>query len=416
MDAFEVEGALGAKLAARLDRPEGHIEAVALFAHCFTCSKDILAARTIAKQLAKRGIATVRFDFTGLGSSQGEFASTDFSSNVGDLVRVADAMRETIGAPQLLIGHSLGGAAVLVAAGKIPEVRAVATIAAPADAEHVVANFAADLSRIEEEGAARVRLAGRVFTIRREFVEDLRAQNIAEAVGRMHAALLVMHSPVDQTVSVDNATRIFLAARHPRSFVSLDDADHLLSNYDNARYAADVIAAWAARYVDSRPKNTAGTAHEGVRATALGGLFRTRLTVGQHAILADEPITYGGDDTGPAPYDYLAGALAACTLMTMRLYADRKKLAFTATVDVTHDKVHARDCNECVHAIPGSDGRVDRFVRTIRFGSEVPQETRALLLAIADKCPVHRTLERGAAIVAREAEDIAAAEPETSAV
>ena len=297
MDAFEVDGALGARLAARLDRPEGHIEAVALFAHCFTCTKDILAARTIAKQLAKRGIATVRFDFTGLGSSAGEFASTNFSSNVGDLVRVADAMRDSIGAPQLLIGHSLGGAAVLVAAGSIPEVRAVATIGAPADAEHVVESFAADLGRIEQDGEARVTLAGRPFTIRREFVEDLREHKVLKAVAGLRAALLVPHAPLDQTVGVDNATRIFTAAKHPKSYVSLDDADHLLSNYEHARYAADVIAACAARYIDARPKNTAGVAHEGVRATTLGGRFRTRLTVDRHAMLADEPITYGGDES-----------------------------------------------------------------------------------------------------------------------
>ncbi|GAB5376112.1 MAG: bifunctional alpha/beta hydrolase/OsmC family protein [Acuticoccus sp.] len=403
MDAFEVDGALGARLAARLDRPDGHIEAVALFAHCFTCTKDILAARTIAKQLAKRGIATVRFDFTGLGSSAGEFASTDFSSNVGDLVRVADAMRAEIGAPQLLIGHSLGGAAVLVAAGEIPEVRAVATIGAPADAEHVIENFSADLARIEADGAARVTLAGRNFTIRREFVEDLKAQKVLESVARMKTALLVMHSPIDQTVSVDNATRIFLAAKHPRSFVSLDDADHLLSDYDNARYAADVIAAWAERYVDCRPKNASGVAHEGVRATSLGGKFRTRLTVGQHATLADEPVEYGGDDTGPGPYDYMAAALAACTLMTMRLYGERKGIPVDATVDVTHGKVHARDCNECALEMAGSDGRVDRFERTIRFGPATPEGDRARLLEIADRCPVHRTLERGAAILTRSA-------------
>lgn len=409
MDAFQVDGALGAKLAARIDRPDGDIEAVALFAHCFTCSKDILAARSIAKQLAKRGIATVRFDFTGLGSSAGEFASTDFSSNVGDLVRVADAMRGTIGAPQLLIGHSLGGAAVLVAASQIPEVRAVATIGAPADADHVVENFAADLSRIEEEGQARVTLGGRPFHIRREFIEDLRAQKVLEAVATMRAALLVLHAPLDQTVGVANATRIFLAAKHPKSYVSLDDADHLLSNYDNARYAADVIAAWAARYIDARPKYTSGAAHEGVRATSLSGRFRTRLTVDNHAMLADEPITYGGDETGPTPYDYVAAALAACTLMTMRIYGERKGFVVDATVDVVHGKVHARGCEEEVNVIPGKDGKIDRFERIIRFGPGTAPENHERLLEIAGKCPVHRTLEAGAAVVTRTAEPADAA-------
>ncbi|MEM9224256.1 MAG: bifunctional alpha/beta hydrolase/OsmC family protein [Pseudomonadota bacterium] len=402
MDAFQVDGALGAKLAARIDRPEGRTEAVALFAHCFTCTKDIVAARAIAKQLAKRGIATVRFDFTGLGSSEGEFASTHFSSNVADLVKVADAMRGGIGAPQILIGHSLGGAAVLVAAAQIPEVEAVCTIGAPADAEHVTENFAADLSRIETDGEADVQLAGRTFKIRRDFVEDLRSQRVEEAAGKLNAALLVLHAPLDQTVSVDNAARIFVAAKHPKSFISLDDADHLLSSYENARYAADVIAAWAARYVSARDKNTTGEAHPGVRAVSLGGKFRTRVTVGPHAALADEPKAYGGDETGPTPYDYVAAGLAACTLMTMRLVAERKGWTVDATVDVVHGKIHVSDCEDCADVVPGKDGRIDRFERIITFGVGVSEEQRAALLEIADRCPVHRTLERGAAIATRE--------------
>lgn len=413
MDAFEVDGALGARLAARIDRPEGEIRAVALFAHCFTCSKDILAARAIAGQLARRGIATVRFDFTGLGSSDGEFASTDFSSNVGDLVRVADAMRESIGAPGLLIGHSLGGAAVLVAAPQIPEVQAVATIGAPADADHVVENFAADLSRIETDGEAKVTLGGRPFTIRREFVEDLRSHKVLDSVARLKAALLVMHAPRDMTVGVENANRIFLAAKHPKSFVSLDDADHLLSDHGDARYAADVIAAWAGRYVDAGPaEDPADAAHEGVRATTLGGRFRTRLTVDRHALLADEPVSYGGDETGPTPYDYLAAGLAACTLMTMRVYGERKGIAVDATVDVVHGKVHVRDCEEEVNAIPGTDGKIDRFQRVVRFGPGTAPDHRDMLLRIADRCPVHKTLERGASIVTRQ--EMADAQRETS--
>ncbi|MEM8552432.1 MAG: alpha/beta fold hydrolase [Pseudomonadota bacterium] len=401
MDAFTVEGALGANLAARIDRPDGPIEAVALFAHCFTCTKDILAARSISKQLSKRGIATVRFDFTGLGHSQGEFASSHFSSNVGDLVRVADAMRGGIGAPQLLIGHSLGGAAVLVAAAQIPEVRAVATIAAPADAEHVTHNFQADLQRIQEDGEARVLLAGRPFTIRREFLDDLQQHKVEASAAALKAALLVLHAPLDQTVGIENATRIFVAAKHPKSFVSLDQADHLLSDYQNARYAADVIAAWASRYVDARAKYTSGVAHEGVRATSLGGKFRTRLTVDGHALLADEPASVGGDETGPTPYDYVAAGLAACTLMTMRMYGERKGWAVDAAVDVVHGKIHARDCEDCMGAEPDKAGRIDRFERTVRFGEKTALDHRPKLLEIAARCPVHLTLERGAAVVTR---------------
>lgn len=405
MEQLTVEGARGAKLSVRVDRPEGTPAAVALFAHCFTCSKDIFAARTVARQLAARGIATVRFDFTGLGSSEGEFASTDFSSNVGDLVRVADALRETVGAPQLLIGHSLGGAAVLVAAAQIPEARAVATIGAPADAEHVVHNFAAHLDRIEEEGEAEVTLAGRKFTIRREFVEDLRQHRVEEAARTLKAALLVLHAPLDRTVGIENASRIFAAARHPKSFVSLDDADHLLSDHADAAYAADVIAAWASRYVSraAAPAEEAavGADHAGVRATAAGGRFGTHLVVNGHRLRADEPKSVGGDETGPTPYDYVSAGLASCTLMTMRMYAERKGWTVDATVDVHHGKVHQKDCEDCASGTPGSDGRIDRFERVIRFGPGTLPEHRARLTEIANRCPVHLTLERGAAIVTR---------------
>ena len=409
MDALEVDGALGAKLAARIDKPEGKVKAVALFAHCFTCSKDVFAARTVARELAVQGIATVRFDFTGLGSSDGEFASTDFSSNVGDIVKVAEAMREAIGAPQLLIGHSLGGAAVLVAASQIPEVKAVATIAAPADADHVIENFSADVSRIEADGEAKVQLAGREFTIRREFLEDLRSQTVEECVRKLSASLLVMHGPLDQTVSIDNATRIFVAAKHPKSFVSLDEADHLLTDRAVARYAATVIAAWASRYTVSASEEAADEAppalaseHDGVRAVSLGGTFATGLSTGGHALIADEPRSVGGDERGPTPYDYVAAGLAACTLMTMRMYAQKKGFEVEATVDVSHGKVHSKDCEDCADAEPNKAGRIDRFARTIRFGEGTDDAQRARLLEIADRCPVHLTLERGAAVVTEE--------------
>lgn len=405
MDQLSIDGALGAKLAVRVDRPAGRPTGVALFAHCFTCSKDIFAARTIARELAARGLALVRFDFTGLGSSDGEFASTDFSSNVGDILKVAERLRETLGAPDLLIGHSLGGAAVLVAAPQIPEVKAVATIGAPADAAHVLHNFAADLSRIETEGAAEVQLAGRPFRIRREFVEDLRRHAVEAAAGRLGAALLVLHSPTDQTVGIDNASRIFLAARHPKSFVSLDGADHLLTDHADARYAAAMIATWAARYIregTAAEEHAVAADHPGVRAVSLGGRFGTGLTVGPHALTADEPKDYGGDETGPTPYDLVAAGLAACTLMTMRMYGERKGWRVDATVDVAHGKVHRDDCADCAEGKAGADGRIDRFERTIRFGDGTAEEERRRLLEIADRCPVHRTLERGAAIVTRE--------------
>ncbi|XWN29169.1 MAG: alpha/beta fold hydrolase [Devosia sp.] len=406
MDRLNVAGALGAKLAARIDEPEGPARGTALFAHCFTCSKDIFAARTVARELSRLGFIVVRFDFTGLGSSQGEFASTDFSSNVGDIVKVADAMREGIGAPSLLVGHSLGGAAVIKAANQISEVKAVATIGAPADAEHVIDNFAADVDHIEEHGEAKVTLSGRTFTIRKEFLDDLRQQSVVSEAAALKAALLVLHAPLDQQVGVENASRIFLAAKHPRSFVSLDDADHLLTNRRDGTYAADVISAWASRYLPASdtPMDEAVATAEGagegdVRASDAGGKFKTDLRVGRHQLVADEPLSVGGTDTGPTPYDYVASGLAACTLMTMRLYAERKSITFEATVDVSHSKVHADDCSDCADATPGKDGRIDRFARTIRFAPGTDPAVRDKLLSIADRCPVHLTLERGAAIV-----------------
>ncbi|WP_226577900.1 bifunctional alpha/beta hydrolase/OsmC family protein [Acuticoccus sediminis] len=401
MTELKVKGALGAELAALVDRPAGPIRAVALFAHCFTCGKDLRAAKIIARRLADKGIATVRFDFTGLGASGGEFASTHFSSNVGDLVKMADAMREGIGAPQILIGHSLGGAAVLVAASQIPEVKAVATIAAPADAEHVTHNFAADLARIEEDGEARVTLAGREFTIRREFLEDLRTHQVTDHVRALKAALLVLHAPLDNYVGIDNATRIFVAARHPKSFVSLGSADHLLSNPDDAQYAADIVAAWVSRFVLETPARDVSGPPDGARAVALDGAFKTALTASGYPLIADEPAEIGGEGAGPTPYDLLSSALAACTLMTMRMYGARKGWSVDATVDVTHGKVHKDDCEECMDVDAGKDGRIDRFERVIRFGPGTDPENHARLAEIANRCPVHLTLERGAAVVTR---------------
>ncbi len=398
--SLTIDGALGAKLATRLDLPAGPLKAVALFAHCFTCGKDILAARTIAKRLSERGIAVARFDFTGLGSSEGEFASTNFSSNVGDLVSVAEVVAEEVGAPSLLIGHSLGGAAVLVAAAQIPSVRAVATIGAPSDAEHVTHNFAADLDAIAADGEARVSLGGRPFTIRQSFVDDLKNHKVTQSAASLKAALLVAHAPLDATVGISNATDIFVAAKHPKSFLSLDNADHLLSRRADSAYAADVIAAWAMRFVGQPDVQSPPVrAVDGVLASSAGGKFRTAITAGRHPIVADEPVDYGGGDTGPTPYDLAAAALAACTLMTMRLYAERKGFTVDATVNVQHDKVHAADCEACLTIEPDKAGRVDLFRRTIAFGAGHSAQEREKLLEIADKCPVHRTLERGAAVV-----------------
>lgn len=297
----DFRGSHGARLAGRLDLPAGRVRAYALFAHCFTCSKDVLAARRIALELARRGIAVLRFDFTGLGSSDGEFSSTDFSSNVGDLLAAVDYMRSRFEAPRILIGHSLGGAAALVAAGKVPEVAAVATIGAPADALHVIENFRAYIDTIEEKGEAEVELGGRRFTIRRELLDDLAGHDLDARIADLGKAVMVMHSPVDEIVSIDNAMRIYKAAKHPKSFVSLDDADHLLTRPADSAYVADVIAAWASRYVEAADAEADEPIKGAIVAETGEGKFQNVARVGRHRLFADEPVSAGGLDSGPSP-------------------------------------------------------------------------------------------------------------------
>jgi putative redox protein len=389
----------GDQLAARLDLPDGPVLATALFAHCFTCSKDIPAARRIAARLAGMGIAVFRFDFTGLGHSQGEFANTSFTSNVHDLVAASRYLDSRDMAPALLIGHSLGGAAVLKAAEHVPSRKAVVTIGAPFDPEHVTHNFADALPKIRRDGVAEVTLGGRPFSITRQFVEDIAASELAPAISGLKAALLVLHAPLDDTVGIDNAGEIFRAARHPKSFVTLDDAGHLVSRASDAEYAADVIAAWLTRYVDLKPPAPPPGAPEGiVRVTEADpdGFLQDVQSGPHHHLLADEPKSYGGTDHGLTPYGLLAAGLGACTSMTIRMYARREEWPLTGiSVDVSHDKVHAQD------AEPGSDTKIDRFDRVIDLQGDLDEDQCARLLSIADKCPVHRTLENGARVVTR---------------
>lgn len=441
-------GGAGETLAARLELPAGTPRAYALFAHCFTCGKDGFAAARIARALTAHGIAVLRFDFTGLGQSDGDFGNTGFSSNIEDLIAAADYLRTHHAAPQLLVGHSLGGAAVLAARHRIPEVRAVATIGAPADPAHVEHLLGEARAEIEAEGQASVSLAGREFCIRRSFLADIAGQRQSARIGDLKAALMVLHSPQDDLVGVDNARLIFDAARHPKSFVSLDGADHLLTRRADAEYVAAVLAAWVDRYLVPEPAAdaaesatatmaqaetgtrtataapapepgpepaetqtpaSAGSAtvtgleepssnaeqvaqvlpESTVRVTEAGGRYRQSVTAGPHRFQVDEPAPLGAD-SGPNPYDLLLGALGACTSITLRMYADRKGWPLeNVTVSLHHDRIHAKDCESC----ETTAGRVDRISRRLQLdGPLLTAEQRARLLQIADMCPVHRTL------------------------
>jgi len=404
-ERFQFASAEGHQLAAALDLPEREPLAYALFAHCFTCGKDVLAAKRIAVALAAKGIAVLRFDFTGLGSSEGDFANSTFSSNVADLVRAADHLRETRKAPAILIGHSLGGAAILAAAGQIPDAKAVVTIAAPSDPAHVTGLFKDRIEDIRKHGRVEVSLAGRPFQIKREFLDDIAEHGLMAHVTNLHKALLVMHSPTDDTVGIDNATRIFVAAKHPKSFVSLAGADHLLSGKRDAAYVADVIAAWAERYLDPVEGEQAMDLGEAPRNVVVretrNSKFQQTVTVGPHRMLADEPIGAGGEGTGPGPYDFVLAGLGACTSMTMRMYADRKSLPLErVTVTLRHSKIHAEDCAEC----ETKAGMLDQIDRVIAIEGNLDAEQRQRLIEIADKCPVHRTLTSEIHIVTRAAD------------
>jgi uncharacterized OsmC-like protein/alpha/beta superfamily hydrolase len=405
---IEFPGSQGAQLAALLDTPidfPGHApRAWAVFAHCFTCSKDSKAAAYIARALAEAGYGVLRFDFTGLGGSGGDFANTHFSSNVDDLVAAADWLRAQFGAPALLLGHSLGGAAVLAAAHRVPDCVAVATLGAPFEPSHVTKQFGDGLKVIEADGQATVQLAGRPFTIKREFLDDLAGHAQAERIHSLRGALLVLHAPQDNTVGVDNARRIFETALHPKSFVSLDGADHLLNNAADARFAAGVIAAWAARYLPAQvvapAASSDGAVHDGTVLVAERGTgaYTVAITAGPHTWLGDEPASVGGDDLGPAPYDMLTAALGACTAMTLRMYAQQKKWPLDrVSVALKHAKIYATDCATC----ETKTGKIDRIERLVTIEGDLSAEQRQRLLEIADKCPVHRTLHSEVNVVTR---------------
>jgi uncharacterized OsmC-like protein/alpha-beta hydrolase superfamily lysophospholipase len=403
---IEFTGSLGHPLAGRLDTPDGQPRAWAVFAHCFTCSKDTKAAAYIARALAEAGFGVLRFDFTGLGGSGGDFGNTHFSSNVDDLVAAADWLRAGHGAPALLVGHSLGGAAVLAAAHRIADARAVVTLGAPFEPAHVTRQLGESLALIETEGQARVTLGGRQFALRREFLDDVAGQPQAERIHALHRPLLVLHAPGDKVVDIDNARRIFERALHPKSFVSLDDADHLLSREADARYAAGIIAAWSARYLPAAEPSMpaakpealqAGTVRVSERGT---GAFAVSIQAGRHTLVGDEPLAVGGDDLGPNPYELLLASLGACTVMTLRMYARQKQWPLENTrVKLTHGKIHAVDCKDC----ETKEGKVDQIERQIELLGPLDTTQRARLMEIADKCPVHRSLHSEIRVLTSEA-------------
>ncbi|WP_019447196.1 alpha/beta fold hydrolase [Cupriavidus sp. BIS7] len=392
-ERIEIPGSQGGQLSGRLELPDGPVRASALFAHCFTCGKDSLAATRIARALNAHGIAVLRFDFTGIGASEGDFASTNFSSNLADLVAVAAYMRSRGMAPMLLIGHSLGGAAVLGMARQVPEVRAVVTIAAPSDPRHVLGLLGDDVERIRAEGELDVKLAGRPFRMTRQFVDDVSDHSLSHEIANLNRPLLVLQSPTDDTVGVENGLAIFGAAAQPKSYVALEGADHLLQNRVAAAYAAEMIAAWSQHYLpvqeeaEAAPSLDPGVVEVQERHK---GRYQQTIRVGQHELVGDEPTSVGGDDAGPNPYEFLLAALGACTSMTLRMYAERKALPLEhVSVQLRHEKVHARDCADC----EDKGALIDRMERRISLGGPLSAEQREALLAIANKCPVHRTLE-----------------------
>jgi len=388
-DKLTFQNDQGQYLSARIEFPVNQKPvAFALFAHCFTCNKNLTAIKNISRALTQRGIAVMRFDFTGLGESEGDFADTNFSSNVQDLICAANKLAEDYEAPKLLIGHSLGGAAVIFAGKQIASIQAIATVGAPSSPDHVQHIFQSSIEEIKKNDVAEVNIGGQSFSIKKQFIDDLTSKNMAATLKELRMPLLVMHSPQDTTVGIENAGEIYQAAMHPKSFISLDGADHLLSNKDDSRYVGNVIAEWASRYLDL-PESEDLRAEKQVAVRIGNEGYTTEIMAGKHALQADEPKSVGGNNFGPTPYDLLLASIGACTAMTLRMYADRKKWDLTeVVVHLQHSKEHAVDCNNCTT----NSGKIDQIERVIHLKGDLDEPQSKRLLEIADKCPVHKTL------------------------
>lgn len=389
----------GVELVGRIELPANQFaHNFALFAHCFTCTKNLSAVKNISRSLTSAGFGVLRFDFTGLGESDGDFADTNFSGNVEDLIAAAEYLEEHFTAPSLLIGHSLGGAAIIIAASQLGSVKAVATIGAPSSPKHIQHLLMNSLEEIESKGMATVNLGGRDFTIKKHFLDDLEVYSLPEVAKDMNKALLVMHSPQDITVAIKNAEEIYLAAHHPKSFVSLDGADHLLMKKEDSLYVGKVIAEWVSRYVDI-PRTERVSTKSDVMASLDGDAgYTTKMKVGNHYMLADEPKVVGGNDFGPNPYDLVSAGLSACTAITVQMYVRRKGWDLkNIEVHTSYSKQHAFDCEHC----DDDSAKIDTFSRVIKLEGELDEKQKQRILLIADKCPVHRTLHSETQIVTK---------------